>query len=365
MRHAFLIWSVWFLTIGPAPAQPVTNASSVEAALIAEDFFNAVGLQFETGRSTLLPHAMPVLDAVGEVLVRHPSLRLEIAGHTDALGSSPLNVRLSEERARSVKAYLMVRHRIDAERLETTGYGASVPIASNENATGRALNRRVEFRVINPDALRSASIGDRSHANSRPVNADSLRDALQRQVDEAVRDAIAEANPDSTELTRVAELEMQLQERLARLDREVAADSVVASPPPPPSSGSGFALLPFTGIYLHGDVPVLLGVRADIPTALFGSTRFQPEAALGFMPNEHATIVNANLVFPIRIGSYSDVLPFFGAGVGFHNLEGVESVLNLLIGVEQRFDFGVLFAELMTQDFSDFNRVIVGFRQDF
>lgn len=363
MRHAFLIWSVWFLTIGPAPAQPVTNASSVEAALIAEDFFNAIGLQFETGRSTLLPHAMPVLDAVGEVLVRHPSLRLEIAGHTDALGSSSLNVRLSEERARSVKAYLMVRHRIDTERLETTGYGASVPIASNENTTGRALNRRVEFRVINPDALRGASIGDRPQATPRPVNADSLRDALQRQVDEAVRDAIAEAASDSTELARVAELEMQLQERLARLDRELAADSVVASPPP--VMGSGFALLPFTGIYLHGDVPVLLGIRADIPTALFGSTRFQPEAALGFMPNERATIVNANLVFPIRIGSYSDVLPFFGAGVGFHNLEGVESVLNLLIGVEQRFDFGVLFAELMTQDFSDFNRVIVGFRQDF
>ncbi len=366
MRLLFLLWPLWFLclpAIAPARAQPDEDAPSMEAAFVAEGLLRAVGLQFETGRSTLLPHVVPVLDAVAEVLVRHPSLRLEIAGHADALGPASLNARLSEDRARSVKEYLTVRHGIESDRLEISGYGSSVPIASNDSPTGRALNRRVEFRMLSPRDPPVASTEDVPFERTRRIDADSVREAVQRQVEEAVRTALRESDPNSDAMDRLAARERELQERLARIERQIAEDPV-----PTASSRQGtsrYGLLPFTGIYLRGDVPILLGIRVDVPTALLGSARFQPEAAFGFRPEDRATVLNANLVYPVRFGSNSGVLPFFGFGVGFHDVDAFESVLNLFIGVEYGFDFGVLFGELMTQDFSDFNRVIVGFRQDF
>jgi OOP family OmpA-OmpF porin len=84
------------------------------------------------------------LDSVINVMSNNPGVRLEIRGHTDSQGSAAYNQRLSERRAEAVKAY-MVSRGISAERLSTAGFGSSRPVASNDNATGMAKNRRAEL----------------------------------------------------------------------------------------------------------------------------------------------------------------------------------------------------------------------------
>jgi tetratricopeptide (TPR) repeat protein len=102
---------------------------------------------FEFGKADIRPAADAQLDAVAAILKNNPSMRLEIQGHTDNRGSSDMNQRLSEERARSVSAYL-TRKGIEANRLKWVGYGQSRPIASNKTASGREQNRRVELVPI-------------------------------------------------------------------------------------------------------------------------------------------------------------------------------------------------------------------------
>jgi OOP family OmpA-OmpF porin len=81
------------------------------------------------------------------LLKKHPQVRVEIGGHTDSIGSSSYNLELSALRAQSVKSYL-IEHGISPDRLTTRGYGESMPIASNATPAGRALNRRIEFRIL-------------------------------------------------------------------------------------------------------------------------------------------------------------------------------------------------------------------------
>ena len=83
----------------------------------------------------------------GSILQKNPSLKLEIEGHTDNRGAADYNQRLSENRAKAVMDYLIVRG-IASSRLSANGYGFSKPAASNATATGRAQNRRVELRPL-------------------------------------------------------------------------------------------------------------------------------------------------------------------------------------------------------------------------
>jgi outer membrane protein OmpA-like peptidoglycan-associated protein len=101
---------------------------------------------FETGRATLLPKSLPILDDVQKVLVDVPVMTLRIEGHTDSQGSEELNMRLSQERADSVRTYLLSRG-VEPGRLEAIGYGETRPIDTNRTASGRQNNRRVEFHI--------------------------------------------------------------------------------------------------------------------------------------------------------------------------------------------------------------------------
>jgi OOP family OmpA-OmpF porin len=74
------------------------------------------------------------------------SARITIAGHTDSRGSDSYNLKLSRDRANEVRDYL-VGYGIEANRLQAVGYGETRPVASNDNESGRELNRRVEFRI--------------------------------------------------------------------------------------------------------------------------------------------------------------------------------------------------------------------------
>jgi outer membrane protein OmpA-like peptidoglycan-associated protein len=78
----------------------------------------------------------------------HPDLALEIAAHTDNMGSIEFNLELSEKRAQSIVDNLLSKE-IDAARLKGNGYGESRPIADNGTEEGRMKNRRVEFLILN------------------------------------------------------------------------------------------------------------------------------------------------------------------------------------------------------------------------
>jgi outer membrane protein OmpA-like peptidoglycan-associated protein/tetratricopeptide (TPR) repeat protein len=102
---------------------------------------------FDTGAAELRPESYAELGILYKLMVDNPSLKIEISGHTDNVGSAGLNQRLSERRARAVVDFLIERG-IDRERLTFKGYGFDRPIASNETAEGRQMNRRTEFEII-------------------------------------------------------------------------------------------------------------------------------------------------------------------------------------------------------------------------
>jgi outer membrane protein OmpA-like peptidoglycan-associated protein/tetratricopeptide (TPR) repeat protein len=102
---------------------------------------------FETGKSILTTGSFAELDRLLKILEDNPLMRIEISGHTDNTGSLALNMKLSEDRARAVVEYL-VQKGIDNSRMEFKGFGPSQPIADNSTAAGRAVNRRVEFKIL-------------------------------------------------------------------------------------------------------------------------------------------------------------------------------------------------------------------------
>jgi len=102
---------------------------------------------FETGSSNLRPASYAELGRLSKLLTDNPDLRIEISGHTDNQGNKTANLKLSEERAKSVVDFLITEG-IASNRLEFKGYGFEQAIADNASEEGRALNRRVEFKVL-------------------------------------------------------------------------------------------------------------------------------------------------------------------------------------------------------------------------
>ncbi len=103
---------------------------------------------FVRSKADLLEESYVELDRLVSVLMEHPSLEIELGGHTDNTGQPELNLDLSLRRVAMVKEYL-VQKGIAGTRLQTKGYGDSLPIASNEGELNRRLNRRVEFTILN------------------------------------------------------------------------------------------------------------------------------------------------------------------------------------------------------------------------
>ncbi len=102
-------------------------------------------LEFETGKSTIRDRSFASLDRVADILVKK-NFSLKLAGHTDNVGTSSSNMKLSKNRAEAVKEYLVAKG-ANPSRIEATGYGEEQPISSNKTAAGRQKNRRVEFTL--------------------------------------------------------------------------------------------------------------------------------------------------------------------------------------------------------------------------
>ena len=114
---------------------------------IVKKFSGAIrGIMFDTGKATIRPSSFALLDEAISVLKEFPNLTLIIEGHTDSVGSDTKNLTLSQDRADAVRLY-MIQRGIDAGRLTAIGYGETKPTASNKTKTGRAENRRIEFRI--------------------------------------------------------------------------------------------------------------------------------------------------------------------------------------------------------------------------
>ncbi len=103
-------------------------------------------INFETGKATLLTDSYVTLNAVVKLIQTNPTIQLEISGHTDNVGSDKYNDKLSNDRAKSVVAYLVAQGITEA-KLTYKGYGESQPVSSNATPEGRAENRRVEFKI--------------------------------------------------------------------------------------------------------------------------------------------------------------------------------------------------------------------------
>ena len=120
---------------------PKIKANTIK---VMEDAMN--GLQFENGSSKIREASYAKLDKVYEIMKANPMFVLDINGHTDNVGETQFNLKLSKDRANAAKAYL-VKKGLKEERIHANGYGDTKPIASNETEEGRAKNRRVEFKV--------------------------------------------------------------------------------------------------------------------------------------------------------------------------------------------------------------------------
>lgn len=102
---------------------------------------------FDFDKSELLDNSRMELDKLVNFLIQNKTLMLEIYGHTDAVGHSARNSELSNERAKSVRDYL-VKSGISELRIKWFGFGSSKPVASNDSEEGREKNRRVEFKLF-------------------------------------------------------------------------------------------------------------------------------------------------------------------------------------------------------------------------
>lgn len=111
---------------------------------------SAHGMHFPSGKSDIQEQDFPLLSKIAAAVREFPDARLHVSGHTDAIGDASLNQALSEARASTVAAYLSNAGQISPERIETTGYGSSKPVARNDTAEERARNRRIEVLIINP-----------------------------------------------------------------------------------------------------------------------------------------------------------------------------------------------------------------------
>lgn len=105
------------------------------------------GITFDFDKSNLRPEFYPVLDDVARTLQEFNQTIVEVAGHTDSIGSDAYNQKLSEQRADSVSSYLTSRG-LNRDRFIVVGAGETRPVASNETEAGRAQNRRVEITLV-------------------------------------------------------------------------------------------------------------------------------------------------------------------------------------------------------------------------
>jgi len=119
----------------------------LRSQLLEEGRFITSNILFASGSSTIEGSSFDLLNKIGKV-IEGSNANFMITGHTDSDGDDKANQKLSEERAQSVKEYLVKNFKIKDSQLSTAGKGESEPIADNKTAEGKKQNRRVEFKKL-------------------------------------------------------------------------------------------------------------------------------------------------------------------------------------------------------------------------
>ena len=113
--------------------------------LLTEGRLSTNSILFNTGSATIKSGSAAVIEEVATAMKQVSDMRIKIVGHTDSDGTDDANLKLSKERANSVRAVLISQYGIDGGRIETEGQGEGAPISSNSSEDGKSQNRRVEF----------------------------------------------------------------------------------------------------------------------------------------------------------------------------------------------------------------------------
>ena len=129
------------ITLKPEPKEKLVEVKEDRINIKQKVFF-------ETGKAKILPRSFDVLNQVASVLLETPRIKtLRVEGHTDDVGAADYNKELSQDRAASVRKYL-IEQGISPERVDAKGFGETQPLVPNTNKQTRSLNRRVEFRIV-------------------------------------------------------------------------------------------------------------------------------------------------------------------------------------------------------------------------
>ena len=123
---------------------------------------NMEDVLFDVGRYTLRPAAREKLARIAGILLGHPGLRVQVEGHTDSMGGDELNLRLSENRAATVRDYLVAQG-VNPANVTAQGFGKTMPVEDNTTAAGRQANRRVEM-VVNGEIIGTVL----THSTAKP-----------------------------------------------------------------------------------------------------------------------------------------------------------------------------------------------------
>jgi outer membrane protein OmpA-like peptidoglycan-associated protein len=144
-RKGYLFYSSAYALSGAAPDSTYVNNIALEPIKLATSFVFTQVL-FDNNSFALLPASLPELNKLLQILEENPSMHIQISGYTDNIGKASDNLILSTNRAKSIVNYLSGKG-IATERLSYKGFGSTEPIATNETAAGRALNRRTSFTI--------------------------------------------------------------------------------------------------------------------------------------------------------------------------------------------------------------------------
>ena len=144
-RKGYLFYSSAYALSGAAPDSTYVKNIALEPIKLASNFVFTQVL-FESNSYALLPASLPELNKLVQILEENPSMHIQISGHTDNVGKAADNLVLSTSRAKAIVQYLSSKG-IATERLSYKGFGSTEPIATNETAAGRALNRRTSFTI--------------------------------------------------------------------------------------------------------------------------------------------------------------------------------------------------------------------------
>jgi outer membrane protein OmpA-like peptidoglycan-associated protein/tetratricopeptide (TPR) repeat protein len=145
-KEGYLYYSENFNIADSAESQTINqvislNKIEVNQKIVLKNIF------FDVNKTTLKPESATEIENVYKLMIDNPTLEIEISGHTDNTGAAATNKRLSEGRALAVVNALKEKG-IDPSRMKSIGYGFEKPVASNRTESGRAQNRRTEFKII-------------------------------------------------------------------------------------------------------------------------------------------------------------------------------------------------------------------------